>query len=365
MVTSGAGNGQQSLNSGRRLQATRAIQIIRHGAPEVLVEREVPLREPGPGEVHVRVAAAGVNFADLLMRTGLYGTVPPMPYSPGFEIAGEVVRVGPAVTDWRSGDRAVAIMRHGGYAHDIVVPKDHLFRYPDSLSPEQAVAIPVVFLTAWVCLFDVGNVRPDETALILGAGGGVGTAAVQLARRHGMRVIGTAGDKRKREFVVDELGAEACFDSRSEWEDQVLALVGARGIDIALDPVGGRATASCKRLLAPLGRLVFYGMSEAMPQRKRSWPKVARAWLQTPRFHPLALVEPNIGVFGVHLLHLHNKETILRPAMERIFRAVEDGDLRPIVDRILPFTREGSIEAHRYLHARENLGKVLLSTRLE
>jgi len=342
---------------------TSAIQIVRHGLPELLVEKEVPVGEPGPAEVHVRVLAAGVNFADLLMRAGQYGTVPPRPYSPGFEIAGEVARVGPQVVDWQEGDQVVAILRHGGYAHDVVIPAKQLFRYPDSLTPEQAVAIPVVFLTAWVCLFAAGNARPGETALVLGAGGGVGTAAVQLAKRHGMRVIGTAGDERKRKFVTNELGAEACFDSRSEWEDKVLELAGARAIDIALDPVGGRATASCRQLLAPLGRLIFYGMSEAMPQRKRSWPKAAWAWLRTPRFHPLSLVEPNIGVFGVHLLHLQNKETILQPAMEQIYRAVAAGELQPVLDRVFPFNRRGAVAAHQYLHARRNLGKVVLSMR--
>jgi len=157
------------------------------------------------------------------------------------------------------------------------------------------------------------------------------------------------------------LGAAACFDSRREWEDDVQKLVGRRGIDIALDPVGGKATESCKRLLAPLGRLVFYGMSEAMPSRKRSWPAAALAWLKTPRIHPLSLVQPNIGVFGVHLLHLQAKETILRPAMEQVFEAVVNGELRTVLDRKFPLSRDGAVEAHRYLHARKNLGKVVLA----
>ena len=343
------------------IHTTSAIQIVRHGRPEVLVETEVPLKAPAPTEAHVKVLAVGVNFADLMMRAGLYGTVPPIPYSPGFEIAGEVVQVGEDVTDWKQGDRIVAITRHGGYAHDIVIPVGQMFRYPNSLTPEQAVAIPVVFLTAWVCLFSAGNARHGETVLILGAGGGVGTAAVQLAVRHGMRVIGTAGEERKRNFVKNELGAGACFDSRSEWESKVLGLVGARGIDIALDPVGGQATVSCRRLLAPLGRLIFYGMSEAMPQQRRSWARAVWAWLRTPRFHPLSLVQPNIGVFGVHLLHLQNKETILQPAMEQIFHAVSNGELSPVLDRVFSFNRDGAVEAHRYLHARKNLGKIVLS----
>jgi NADPH:quinone reductase-like Zn-dependent oxidoreductase len=342
--------------------STRAILIERCGPPDVFVERDVPLSDLGPRDVHLRIEAAGVNFADLIMRMGLYGTVPPRPFSPGFEIAGIVARIGSEVEDWQPGDRAVAISAYGGYARDAVVPADRLFPYPDSLSPAEAAAIPVVFLTAWVCLFESARARAGETVLILGAGGGVGTAAVQLAVRHGMRVIGTAGKPEKRAFVTDELGAEACFDSRGDWEPAVRSLVGPRGIDIALDPVGGRATAACRRLLSPLGHLVFYGMSAATPKRTRSWPRAIQAWLRTPRFHPMQLVEPNTGVSGVHLLHLEEKgPQVLPPALGEIYRAVEQGELRPILDRTFPLDRHGAVEAHRYLHERRNLGKVVLA----
>ncbi|MGB5526481.1 MAG: zinc-binding dehydrogenase, partial [Gemmatimonadota bacterium] len=248
---------------------THAVRIERHGRPEVFVEREIPLPAPGPGEVHLRVRAAGINFADLFMRAGLYDTVPPRPYSPGFEVAGEVMTVGEGVDDWAPGDRAVGLIRHGGYAHDIVVPARNLFHYPDSLSPAEAAAIPVVFLTAWVCLSECARVRAGETVLILGAAGGVGSAAVQLAVRDGLRVIGTAGTPEKRAFVTDELGAEACFDSRGNWEPDVERLLGSHELDVALDATGGEATAACRRLLAPLGRLVFYGMSAALPTSRK------------------------------------------------------------------------------------------------
>ena len=129
---------------------TTAVLIERHGPPEVLVEREVPLADPGPDEVHLEVEAAGVNFADLLMRTGIYATVPPMPYSPGFEAAGIVRRIGSGVADWRVGDRAIALIRFGGYARDLIVPLRNLFRYPATVSPADAAAVPVAFLTALV-----------------------------------------------------------------------------------------------------------------------------------------------------------------------------------------------------------------------
>jgi len=301
-----------------------------------------------------------VNFADLLMRVGLYGTVPPRPFSPGFEVSGEVVRTGAEVEDWRAGDRAVALLRYGGYARDVIAHSRNLFPHPAVLTPAQAAAIPVAFLTAHVVLFEAARARAGETVLVLGAGGGVGTAAVQLAVCGGMRVIGTAGSETKRRFVVDELGAAACFDSRGAWEPEVVQLAGRRGVDIALDAVGGAATASCRRLLAPLGRLVFYGMSEAMPSWRRSWLRAARAWLATPRIHPLALIEPNIGVSGVHLLHLKGRETLLRPALETIYRRVESGELKEVLDATFPLDRDGAIAAHRHIHGRKNLGKVVL-----
>lgn len=343
------------------MATTRAIQIEKLGAPEVLVERELPLAAPGRHEVHLRVLAAGVNFADLVMRAGLYGTVPDLPYSPGFEVAGEVVEVGGGVTDWQPGDRAVAVIRFGGYARDVIVPTRNLFRCPAELQAPEAAAVPVVFLTAWAALFEAARVRDGETALILTAAGGVGSAAVQLARWKGLRVIGTAGTDRKRSFVMHDLGAEACFDSYDNWEPKVRELVGDRGVDCALDALGGSHTRACRRLLAPFGRLVFYGMSTGMPGRTRNWPKAALAYLKTPRFHPLDLVEPNLGVFGIHLLHMQGREHLLQAATDRIFEAIVAGQLRPVLDRTFPLTRDGAVEAHHYLHARKNIGKVVLA----
>jgi NADPH:quinone reductase-like Zn-dependent oxidoreductase len=357
---------------------TRAILIERLGPPGVLAEREVPLPDPGPGQVHVTVEAAGVNFADLMMREGLYSTVPPRPFSPGFEIAGRVARVGPPACDaagpgpapgtpfsqpevFKEGDRVVALLRYGGYAHDVIVPADHLFPCPDAFSAIEAAAVPVVFLTAWVCLFEAARVRPQETVLVLGAGGGVGTAAVQLAAQHGLRVVATAGDPRKREFVCKELGAAACFDSRGDWEQDVRALLGERGLDVALDPVGGRATAACRRLLGPLGRLVFYGLSAAAPGQRRNWARVAWTLLHTPWFHPLGLIEPNLGILGVHLLHLGRREPLLREAFAQLAPRLVARRLRPVIDSVFPLTRAGAVQAHAHLHARRNLGKVVLA----
>jgi len=339
---------------------TRAVLIERFGPPGSLVEREVPLPEPGPGKVHVAVEAAGVNFADLLMRAGLYGTHPPLPFAPGFEIAGRVVRTGSGVAGLSEGGRVLALLRHGGYARDVIVRAEHAFPVPEELGPVDAAALPVVFLTAWVCLFRAGAARRGETALVLGAAGGVGTAAVQLAVEHGLAVLGTAGTPEKRAYVTGTLGAASCFDSRGDWESAVRTAAGDRGIGLALDPVGGKATAACLRLLSPLGRLVFYGLSEALPGDRRSWIAAGRAWLGTPRVHPLRLVEANAGIHGVHLLHLGRRERVLREAWAEILPRVLERRLRPVVDRTFPLTREGAIAAHAHLHSRGNIGKVVL-----
>lgn len=339
---------------------TTAVLIDRLGPPEALVERERELPDPGPGQVHVEVVASGVNFADLAMRMGLYGTVPPRPFSPGFEVAGRVAHVGPQVEGLREGDRVVALLRHGGYAHDVVAEARNVFPLPDGFDWVTAAAVPVVFLTAWTCLFGVGRASRGERVLVLGAGGGVGTAAVQLAREAGLEVHGTAGSKQKRRFVVEELGATTCHDSRGDWETPLRESVGERALDLALDPVGGRATAACRRLLAPMGRLVFYGMSQGLPGRRRDWLAAAWAWLRTPRFHPLSLVEPNLSVSGVHLLHLAQKEGLLREALADMLPRLESGRLRPIVDTTFPLDRAGAVAAHERMHARQNLGKIVL-----
>lgn len=334
---------------------TRAILIERHGPPEVLRERDRRLRDPGPGEVHLRVAAVGVNFADLLMRMGLYGTVPPRPYSPGFEIAGRIARIGPRVTGCREGERRLALMRYGGYARDVVVPATSLLPWPGDLEPAAAAALPVVFLTAWVCLFRAGAARAGERVLILGAAGGVGTAAVQLAVRAQLEVLATAGSAEKRAFV-EALGARSSFDSRGAWAREIPA----GSLDLILDPVGGSATRAGRRLLGPLGRLVFFGLSEAAPGLKRNWLRAAWAWLRTPRIHPADLIQPNLGIHGVHLLHLGERETILHAAYAEMLPDFASGALRPILDCSFPLTADGAADAHRYLHARKNIGKVVL-----
>ena len=279
----------------------RAVRLPRYGPPEVFEELEAPMPEPGPAEVVVSTRAAGVNFADVLQRLGLYANAPRPPYVPGFEVAGEVAAVGEGVTDLAPGARVVAMVSGGGYAEAVRAPREQVWPLPEGVDFETAAAIPVNFLTAWICLFTMGHLRADETVLVHGGAGGVGTAAVQLARRRGARVLATAGSEAKLRWLLQH-GVELALDYRQpDWDARVRERYGARPLDLVLDPVGGDTQRRSVRLLAPLGRLVSYGLAGAVAGPRRNLWRAWRAWRRTPRYHPVQMIGRNIGVFGFHL----------------------------------------------------------------
>ncbi len=338
----------------------QAIHIERTGPPEVLVERQVPAPEPGPDEVRIAVRAAGVNFADLLQRLGLYGGAPKRPYIPGFEVAGEVEAVGGAVEHFAIGDRVVALTRFGGYAQQVCAAQGNALALPPEIGFEEAAALPVNYLTAWICMITMGNLQAGERILIHAAAGGVGTAAVQLARNIGAECFATAGSDEKVEFV-DALGADHPINYNThDFVEEIRRIAGKRPIDLILDGVGGQTMRRSYDLLAPLGRLVSFGLSEAVAGPARNLPRAFLAWWRTPRFNPIDMIGRNTGVFGFHLAHLHGKHRVVAEAFAEIVRRAQTGELKPIIARTFPMSADGAAAAHRYLHERRNIGKVLL-----
>lgn len=335
----------------------RQVWIPKTGDPEVLEVHETPDPEPGSGSVRIRVAASGINFADILARMGLYPDAPKLPCVVGYEVAGEVDAVGSGVEGVSPGQRVVTTTRFGGYSDRVVVPADQVLPIPDSLSFEQAAAIPVNYLTAWLMLVHLGNVRRDETVLVHSAGGGVGLAAIQVCRWRGARVIGTASaGKHPR---LKELGVEHCIDyNTQDFREEVQRVTSGRGVDIALDAVGGRSFKKSYRSLAPLGRLFLFGVSSFAPGTRRSLPALIKGFLSMPSFRPISLIDQNRGVFGVNLGHLWDQRALLRDAMQEILERVRAGDFDPVVDRVFSF--EEAAAAHRYIQERRNFGKVLL-----
>lgn len=336
----------------------RQVWITRRGGPEVLEVRDAPDPEPRPGEARIRVAASGINFADILARIGLYPDAPPLPAVVGYEVAGTVDRVGAGVSGLSEGTRAVVTTRFGGYSDLVTVPARQVLPLPDSVTFERAAAIPVNYLTAWLMLVHLGNVRAGDRVLVHAAAGGVGLAAVQIARWRGAEIIGTASASKHERLRA--MGVAHAIDYRTaDFEKEVWRLTNGRGVEVALDAVGGESFRKSYRSLSKLGRLFVFGMSSAAPTRGRRLLSVLGALLHTPLFHPLSLMSRNRGVLGVNLGHLWDRGELLRGMLEEIVRLVADGTFDPVVDRVFPFDR--AAEAHAYIQDRRNFGKVLLT----
>jgi NADPH:quinone reductase-like Zn-dependent oxidoreductase len=337
----------------------RQMVIVRHGAPEVMQAREAPDPVPGKGQVRIAVRAAGVNFADLLARIGVYPDAPKPPVVVGYEVSGIVDAVGPGVTSHREGDRVVALTRFGGYADRVVVPEVFAFKIPGSLGDAEAAAIPVNYVTALIALYHMANLTGGDTVLIHGAGGGVGIAATQLARLRGATILGTASAA--KHGAIRQHGVEHAIDYRScDVTREVRRITNGRGVDVVLDPIGGRSFAASYRLLAPLGRLVMYGVSSIAQGERRSLWRALAMLARMPRFRPLSLMDRNRGVFGLNIGHLWDEPRKLSEAMTWLLAEVGADRLRPVVAQT--FALERAADAHRFMHSRENIGKVVLMT---
>jgi synaptic vesicle membrane protein VAT-1 len=337
----------------------RQAVIPRHGPPDVFEVREGPDPVPAAGEVRVRVRAAGINFADVLARLGLYPDAPKPPVVVGYEVAGRVDAVGADVTGFAPGDRVVALTKFGGYADVVVVPATSCFTCPDQLSDAEAAALPVNYLTAAIALYRMAALAPKETVLIHNAGGGVGVAATQLACLRRAHVIGTASAA--KHDALRAFGVEHTIDYRhANVVDEVRRLTKGRGVDVVLDPIGGPSFLASYRLLAPLGRLVVFGISAAAPGERRSWWQAFRAWRSTPKFDPLSMINRNRGVFGLHMGHLWDERDKIAPLMEMLLSELRAGRLQPVVSKTFPLDRVA--DAHRFIQARSNIGKVVLTT---
>ncbi len=323
----------------------RAIVVDAPGDPEVMHLGEVPDPTPGPGEVLIRARATAVNRADTLQRRGFYPPPPGASEIIGMEVAGEVEELGEGVEGWRPGDRAMALLAGGGYAEKVVAPAGQLMPVPAGLSWTEAAAIPEVFLTAHDNLFTRGRLIAGETVLIHGGGGGVGTAAIQLAHRAGARVLVTAGSPAKLEFSRG-LGADAGINHREEdFVARVRELTGGSGVDLILDVMGASYLARNLQALAPDGRLVIIGMQGGT----------------TAEIDLNQLLRRRLTVISTTLRGrpAEQKAEIVRRFVEAALPGFGDGTLRPIVDRVLPLAEAS--EAHRAMEAGENVGKVVLA----
>ncbi len=334
----------------------RQVWITRKGPPEVLQVRSAPDPVAGPGQVRIAVRAAGINFSDLMARVGLYPDAPKLPCVVGYEVSGTIDQVGSGVTGLKAGDRVFALPKFGGYTDTLVVSADQVFSMPERMTFEEGAALPVVYVTAYNMMLFIGTVRPGSRVLVHSAAGGVGIAAIQIAKTRGCTIFGTASPG-KHEFLRQQ-GVHHVFDSRADWAAQVRSVVGERGLDLVLDPVGGKSWSTGYDLLGPCGRLAAFGLSAATSGKERNLLHAAAQVLRVKKIQPMKLMGDNKTVSGTNMGHLFDYPDMLRPHFEALLAMYEAGQIAPHVDRTFSFDEAPG--AHHFLHDRKAIGKVLL-----
>ena len=312
---------------------------------------------PRNGEVRIRVEASGVNFADLMGRMGIHPDAPPIPYVPGYEVAGTVDKLSQGVTGLKEGDPVMALTRFGGYSDVVCVPHEQVFIRMAWMDAEDGAALPVNYLTAYAALIIMGSLRSGDRVLIHQAAGGVGLAALDICRITGAETFGTAS--LHKHDTLRGKGLDHAIDYRHEdYERELDDRLRGQGLDLILDPLGGINWKKNYRLLAPTGRLIHFGTSSMAGGERRSLARLARGLITLPLYTPLSLMRDNKGVAGLNLAHLWDQSARVRTWMDQISVWYDEALFRPTIDR--SYFLNQAAEAHTHLHSRENIGKVLL-----
>jgi len=319
----------------------KAIRIDGFGGPEVLRLADVPDPSPGPGQIAVRVEAAGLNFIDVYHRTGLYPN--PLPFVPGMEGAGVVAEVGPGVAAWREGDRVAWTGILGSYAGRVLLPADRAVAVPLGMSTDTAAALMLQGLTAHYLCTSTYPLKKGDTCLVHAAAGGVGLLLVQMAKRRGARVIGTVGTEAKAALAREAGADEVVLYTREDFLKAVKRLTGGRGVDVVYDSVGKATAEKSLDCLVPRGMMVFFGNA--------SGPVPPIDPLVLSRKGSLFLTRPN-------LVHYIADRASLEARAADVLGDAAGGRLRVRIDRTYPLAE--AAEAHRALEGRQTAGKVLL-----
>jgi NADPH:quinone reductase-like Zn-dependent oxidoreductase len=337
----------------------RQVWITKAGPPEVLQVKEAADPQPKAGELRIRVEAAGVNFADIMGRMGMYPDLPGIPVVVGYEVGGRVDAVGNGVDGAWVGRDVLALTRFGGYSDVLCVPENQVFERPVGMSAAEGAALPVNYFTAYMLVVVMGGLRQGETLLVHSAGGGVGIAATQLAKHIGATVIGTASTS-KHEFLRG-IGVDHLIDYRREdFEKRTMDISQGRGVELILDAVGGDSFKKGYRVLAPTGRMGMFGMSSAATGKQRNILSLVRTLASMPwlQFTPVSLIDQNKGVFGVNLGHMWSEVDRIRGWAAHLLGLWGKGVVKPHVDKMFPFAEAAA--AHHYVQDRKNVGKIIL-----
>jgi NADPH:quinone reductase-like Zn-dependent oxidoreductase len=338
----------------------RALVITEHGPPEVLRVIDQPEPRPGPGEVRIAVKAAGINFADLLARIGLYADAPKPPCVVGYEVAGEIESLGDGVEGLTTGERVMAPTKFGGYAELAVAPAADLIPLPDDWSFEQGASVPVVCATAYASVVRYGSLLTGERLLVQAAAGSVGIAATQIAKHIGAEVFGTASAS--KHDAIRGFGVDHAIDYRSkDFAKEIRRITGEKApLDLIVDGIGGASFKKGFNLLRPGGRLVMIGASSVMEGERRNIPRALRTVVSMPRFNPLTMMRSSRAAIGLNMLHIwQDKGSMMGEYGGPLGELIEAGTIKPVVAEAFPLDR--GADAHRYVAERKNVGKVVLT----
>ena len=321
-----------------------AIAITRPGDPDVLQPETRPVPSPKPGEILIKVAAAGINRPDLLQRAGTYPPPPGASDLPGLEVAGEIVACGEGATRYKVGDKVCALVPGGGYAPYVTTPEPQALPLPGSLSMIEAAALPETFFTVWVNVFVHGRLQPGETLLVHGGTSGIGTTAIQLAKAFGAKVLATAGSEAKCE-AIRRLGADRAIDyKREDFVTVAKEATGGKGVDVILDMIGGSYVGRNYRAAAERGRIVqiaFMGGAKA---------EVDFTALMIKRLiHTGSTLRPRT---------VEEKAAIAQALETKVWPLLANGAVKPLIDRVYPLAE--AAEAHRQMEASDHIGKIVL-----
>lgn len=337
------------------------IVIAKPGGFDALALVESPDPLPKAGEVRLRVEACGVNYADGIIRMGLYESAKRLhgyPITPGFEVAGVVDALGDGVDGWRIGERAIGVTLFGGYTSSICLPVDRVFATPSALSSEQAAALPTVFLTAWFMAHRQVHPRAGERWLVHSAAGGVGGALLQLARLAGVEATGVVGAAHKIE-AARAMGAAHVIDKSTVDWIAAAKTIAPGGFHAVFDANGVSTLQASFDALAPMGKLVVYGFASMLPKNGRlNWLRLAWDWWRTPRFNPLAMTTSNRSVLAANLSFLSAEAPMLREGMLWLLERFADGRLLP--PPLQAFPLDAAAHAQQRIESGQSVGKIVL-----
>ncbi len=335
----------------------QSVILTKYGAPEVLEVKELKDVEPNSNQVRVKVHYAGINFAEIMARMKLYPGGPKPGGILGGEVSGVIDKIGNNVEGLNIGDKVMGLTLGGSYTSHTCIDANSIIPLPNNFNLDEAAAFPVTYITAYMMMFDLGNLQDGDTFLIHGAGGGVGTAAIQLAKTKNIKIIGTSSSWKHDK--ITQMGVDKCIDyNKSNIEKEIMDFTNGKGVDLIIDPVGAKNWKISYKVLSKMGKLIIYGDQNLVKGDKLKPMVALKEMYSMPKYKPMDLMANNKTVMGYHLGRFKGHEWKVKRSIDNLIKLVKEYDLHPVVDS--KFSYQDAAKAHRYIQDRKNFGKVLL-----